>query len=115
MPLNPTVWRRLAIALSVFNVAGAGFAIAAGEGWHAGVHASLALVFAFAAQRLQERSSGSSLERTQQQLDEQAAALEEAQAALRAQSTQLAELQERVDFAERILTQMRDRQKLGPS
>lgn len=114
MPLKPTLWRRLAIALSVFNVAGAGFAIAAGEGWHAGVHVSLALVFAFAARRLQERSSGSSLEGIQQ-LDEQAAALEEAQAALRAQSTQLAELQERVDFAERILAQMRDRQKLGPS
>src|SRR5215472_13166892 len=115
MPFKSTVWRRLAIALSGFNVAGAGFAIAAGEGWHAGVHVSLALVFAFAAQRLQQRSSGSSLERFQEQLDEQAAALEEAQTALRGQSGQIAELQERVDFAERVLAQMRDRQKLGPS
>ncbi len=31
------------------------------------------------------------------------------------QSTQLAELQERVDFAERMLAQARDRMKLGPS
>ena len=46
------MWRRLAIVASVFNVAGAGFAIAAGEGWHAGIHVTLALAFAFAAQRL---------------------------------------------------------------
>ncbi len=93
--MKPTSWRRLAIALSVFNVAGAGFAIASGEGWHAGIHVSLALV--------------------QQQLDEQATALEDAQTLLANQGSQLAELQERVDFAERMLAQLRDRQKLGSS
>jgi len=48
----------------------------------------------------------------QEQLDEQAAALEDAQARLASQATQLAELHERVDFAERLLTQARDRQAL---
>jgi hypothetical protein len=108
------MWRRLAIVASVFNVAGAGFAIAAGEGWHAGIHVTLALAFAFAAQRLtggggQRNSESASI---QQQLDEQAAALEDAQAKLAMQATQLAELNERVDFAERLLTQARDRQAL---
>jgi chromosome segregation ATPase len=49
----------------------------------------------------------------QQQLEEHAAALQEMQDALTRQSGQIAELQERVDFAERMLAQARDRQKLG--
>lgn len=46
--------------------------------------------------------------------DHYAAVLEETQATLAIQSTQLAELQERVDFAERLLTQSRNRAALGP-
>lgn len=107
------MWRRLAIAASVFNVAGAGFAIAAGEGWHAGIHVSLAVGFGFAAQRLAELEGKRAPDTMQQQLDAQAAALEEAQNTLALQSKQLAELEERVDFAERMIAQARDRQKLG--
>ena len=112
--MTPTFWRRMAIVLSVVNVAGAGFAIASSEAWHSAVHVSLALVFAFAATRLKEGATGS-LASMQQQLDDDAAVLEETQAKLAMQSTQLAELQERVDFAERMLAQARDRMKLGPS
>lgn len=114
MTTTPTFWRRFAIVLSVFNVAGAGFALAANEGWHAGIHVSLAVVFAFAAQRLKQGpgGTGSELARIQQEVDEQAVALEEARAAVANQATQLAELHERVDFAERLLTQVRDRQTL---
>jgi len=99
------MWRRLAIVASVFNVAGAGFAIAAGEGWHAGIHVTLALAFAFAAQRLTAGDRRSESASMQQQLDE-------AQAELARQAAQLAELNERVDFTERLLTQARDRQAL---
>src|SRR5882724_9215229 len=99
------MWRRLAIVASVFNVAGAGFAIAAGEGWHAGIHVTLALAFAFAAQRLTAGDRRSESAGMQQQLDE-------AEAELARQAAQLAELNERVDFAERLLTQARDRQAL---
>lgn len=106
------MWRRLAIVASVFNVAGAGFAIAAGEGWHAGIHVTLALAFAFAAQRLTAGDQSSESASIQQQLAAQADALEEAQATLARQAAQLAELNERVDFAERLLTQARDRQTL---
>lgn len=108
--MSPTVrfWRLVAIALSVFNVAGAGFALAAGEGWHTGIHLSLAIAFAFAAQRLKERSSVSAAE-------EGTTKVEELQDTVARQAAQLTELQERVDFAERMLTQIRDRQKLGGS
>lgn len=101
-------WRRLAIVASAFNVAGAGFAIAAGEGWHAGIHVSLALGFGFAAQRLGEIDRKAAPDAVQTQLEEQAERL-----AL--QAKQLAELEERMDFTERMLAQARDKQQLGGS
>lgn len=60
------------------------------------------------------RSSRSDLAQLKEQLDEQAAALEDTQHTLSNQSTQLAELQERLDFAERLLTQARERPALRP-
>ena len=47
-------------------------------------------------------------------LEQQAGALENAQNSLAHQSTQLAELHERLDFAERLLAQGRDRPGLKP-
>jgi len=47
-------------------------------------------------------------------MDTSTAALEDTQDALASQATQIAELQERVDFAERVLAQVRNRQALGP-
>ncbi len=44
---------------------------------------------------------------------QQAAELEEARAMLASQGSQLAELQERMDFAERLLAQVRERKALG--
>lgn len=58
--------------------------------------------------------SQSELARLRDQLDQHAAALEDAHNSLASQSTQLAELQERLDFAERLLVQVRDRRALGP-
>ncbi len=59
------------------------------------------------------RSSRSELAQIQQRLDEHAAALEDAQTVVTNQSSQLAELQERLDFAERLLAQAKDRSALG--
>lgn len=58
-------------------------------------------------------SSRSELAQIKQRLDEHAAALEDAQTTVTNQSTQLAELQERLDFAERLLAQAKDRSALG--
>jgi uncharacterized protein YycO len=58
--------------------------------------------------------SRAELAQLKDRLDQHAAALEDAEASLASQSTQLAELQERLDFAERLLAQDRDRTALGP-
>jgi hypothetical protein len=54
-------------------------------------------------------SSRSEMGQLSEQLKEQAAVLEEVQNSIAGQSSQLAELHERLDFAERMLTQGRDR------
>jgi hypothetical protein len=57
-------------------------------------------------------SSRSQLSQLNDQLKDHDAALEEVQNSLASQSSQLAELQERLDFAERLLAQGRDRTAL---
>ena len=57
-------------------------------------------------------SSRSELAQIKQRLDEHAAALEDAQTTVTNQASQVAELQERVDFAERLLAQSKDRSAL---
>jgi uncharacterized protein YycO len=54
-------------------------------------------------------SSRSELSQLSDHLKDHAAALEEVQQSLVIQSSQMAELQERLDFAERLLAQGRDR------
>jgi prefoldin subunit 5 len=58
-------------------------------------------------------ASSSELAELKEHLEQTADALEETRASLANQATQLAELQERVDFAERSLTQARNRPALG--
>jgi predicted nucleic acid-binding Zn-ribbon protein len=57
-------------------------------------------------------SSRSEVSHLSEQLKEHAAALDDVQSSLANQSSQLAELQERLDFAERVLAQSRDRSAL---
>ena len=59
-------------------------------------------------------ASRSEMAQLRERLEEHAAALGDAEASLANQSTQLAELQERLDFAERLLAQARDRSALAP-
>lgn len=54
------------------------------------------------------------LDQLQQQVDDQALALAEIQSQPTGQETQVRELQERLDFAERLLTQAQERSALGP-
>jgi uncharacterized protein YycO len=54
-------------------------------------------------------SSRSELSQLSEQLKDHAAALEDVQNTLASQSSQMAELHERLDFAERLLAQGRDR------
>ena len=59
-------------------------------------------------------ASRSEMAQLNEQLEQHAAALEDAETGLASQLTQLAEIQERLDFAERLLAQGRDRTALGP-
>jgi chromosome segregation ATPase len=59
-------------------------------------------------------ASSKALEDVKAQLEQYAAALQEAQDTQADHAAQLAELQERVDFAERLLTQARERGALEP-
>jgi chromosome segregation ATPase len=54
------------------------------------------------------------LDQLQQQFDDQASAFEEVQSHVAGQEAQFRELQNRLDFAERLLTQAQDRSALGP-
>jgi uncharacterized membrane-anchored protein YhcB (DUF1043 family) len=75
--------------------------------------ATLVLVAGAIAGALRGRgSSRSEVVRLSEQLKDHAAALDDVQNGLASQSSQLAELQERLDFAERMLTQERDRTAL---
>jgi uncharacterized membrane-anchored protein YhcB (DUF1043 family) len=72
--------------------------------------ATLVLVAGAIAGALRGRgSSRSEVANLSDQLKDYAAALEDVQHSLASQSSQMAELQERVDFAERVLAQGRDR------
>jgi hypothetical protein len=72
--------------------------------------ATLVLVAGAIAGALRGRgSSRSEVAHLGDQLKDYAAALEDVQNSLASQSSQMAELQERLDFAERMLAQSRDR------
>jgi outer membrane lipoprotein-sorting protein len=60
------------------------------------------------------RGARPELAQIKEQLEQHAAALEDAETTLAHQASQLAELQERLDFTERLLAQGRDRNALGP-
>jgi len=60
------------------------------------------------------RGSQGDLGQLREQVEQHAAALEYAENTLAQQANQLAELQERLDFTERLLAQGKDRPALGP-
>ena len=113
MTFKSAFWSPIVVGLSVINFVALGFAVGSAEPWHAAGHAALALGFGVWAQRLRQGRGGREPAGMKQQLEQQAGALEDAQTTLADQSAQLAELQERLDFAERLLAQGRDRQVLG--
>jgi hypothetical protein len=63
---------------------------------------------------ISRRGSPGELGQLREQVEQHAAALEDAEATLAQQASQLAELQERLDFTERLLAQGKDRSALGP-
>lgn len=99
MTFKPAVWYPIAVALSVINLIAVGLTVSPDQPWHAAGHAALALAFGLWAQHLR-RGPGVSA-----QLPTRLEALEGELTRLR---QELSETQERLDFAERLLTQGRD-------
>ena len=102
MTFKAKIWQPIAIVLSAANLVSVGFAAGAAEPYHAAVHAALALGFGLWAQRmrgrLQPRDEPSELQ----------AGLEELQFEVSNLRADLNEMQERLDFTERVLAQPRE-------
>lgn len=99
MTFKPKIWYPIASILSAVNLGAVWFAAAPGEPLHATGHAVLAVAFAMWAQRLKGRLRPEALSGEHQVgTDTLALDVDDLRQAL-------AETQERLDFAERVLAQ----------
>ena len=103
MTFKSPLWMPAAFVLSGMNVVAGGYAIAAGEPMHAGVHAALAVVFGFWADR-----------RRRAERDEPEPRLDAVEAEIGNLRAELLETQERMDFVERLLARDADSHRIGP-
>jgi hypothetical protein len=107
MTFKPAIWRPIAIGLSAINLVAVGAAAAGAEAWHAGIHATVALALGLWAQRLGSGPKPAAA------VDD-SARLDQLEADLGAVRAELAEAQERIDFAERVLAQEAEQRRVGP-
>jgi hypothetical protein len=108
MNFRPALWQPIAIGLSAINLVAVGFAAAAAEPAHAAIHSGVALAFGLWAQRMgQRRDVGGGEVEVQDRLE----GLEAETSDLK---LQLSEVQERLDFAERVLAQGAEARRLSP-
>lgn len=103
-------WIPVAWSLSILNIGAVWFAARPGETWHATAHAFLAVLFALGARRLAARRQtelpGEDLKRA---LDDN----ERLQLTVDGLEAQLTGLQERVEFAERLVLQQKSPDRQG--
>ena len=103
-------WIPVAWLLSLVNLGAVWFAARPAEPWHATIHGLLAVVFGLGARRLMARQQVDALnEHLQQTIDQN----EHLQQTIDGMQAHLQELEERVDFAERLLVKHRDADRLG--
>jgi hypothetical protein len=94
-------WIPIAWLLSVGNLVSVWFAARPAEPWHAGIHALLAVLFALGAQRLAARQRTVAGGTPDKEIGESRQALD-------AMQNRLGELEERLDFTERLLAKHRE-------
>lgn len=111
MTFKPKVWFPIAAILSAINLGAVWFAAVPGEPAHATLHAGLALAFGYWALRLRQRLGVGEHEARFQALEDEAGRLESIDDEMDRLRQALSETQERLDFAERMLVQGRDRQR----
>jgi hypothetical protein len=107
MTFKPGLWQPIAVVLSAINLVAVGFAAGAAEPYHAAVHAGLAVGFGLWAQRLRQRRA----EAPQLPGDDRLDALEAELGGVRGE---LGEVQERLDFTERMLAQREEARRVEP-
>lgn len=105
-------WIPVAWGLSVVNVAAVWFAARPGEPTHAALHALLAVGCALGARHLTARQR---VDAPSEQLLQTLEQNERLQQTTDDMHARVLELEERVDFAERLLAQHRDAERLGES
>jgi|SRR3990172_6668973 len=110
MTFKPAIWYPIAVLLSVINLVGVGFAAGQAEPWHATIHGALALAFGLWAHRLRQGPGGSELQTRLEAVE----ALEALEAEVSKLRQELSEMQERLDFAERLLAQGPETRRVGP-
>ena len=110
MAFKPAIWYPVAVVLSVLNLVATGFAAGSAEPWHATAHAGLTLAFGLWAQRLRQGPRGSEPQDRLEALE----ALDALDAEVSRLRQELGEMQERLDFAERLLAQGSERHRGGP-
>ena len=104
MTFKPAIWQPIAVVLSVLNVVAAGFAAGQAEPLHATIHTALAVAFGLWAQRMRKGPDTGEFQ----------ARLETLEFELGNVRRELGEVQERLDFAERVLAQVQDPRRVGP-
>ena len=108
MTFKPKIWQPIAMVLSAANLVAVGSAAGAAEPYHAAVHAALALGFGLWAQRMWGRL------RPRDEPGELQAGLEDLQFEVSNLRADLSEMQERLDFTERVLAQPRETRDAKP-
>ena len=111
MTFKPAIWFPIAVGLSVLNLVGVGFATGPA---HTTIHAALALAFGLWAGRLRSRLGGSERQARPEALEAQVSGLEALEAEVGRLRQEVSEMQERLDFAERLLAQRPDPRRVGP-
>ncbi len=101
-------WIPIAWALAGVNVVAVWFAAQPGEAWHATTHAALAVGCALGARYLTARQrSGTAADRLEDTMEQNEALAESAEE----MQGRLLELEERVDFAERLMIKQRETER----
>jgi hypothetical protein len=105
--LNPRIWVPIAQLLTVVNVGAVYFAAQAAEPGHATLHAALAVLCTLGVDwlRTRARAADSLSDGRMTELDSGSGEMDQVR-------HELAEVQERLDFAERMLSQRREEDRL---
>ncbi len=101
MRFHPKIWTPIAQLLTAVNVAAIYFAAQAAEPWHATLHGALGVACLLWAERLRTRRNRALYEGADAQSELMSGEMDHVR-------NELAEVQERLDFAERMLAQRRD-------